>query len=1238
MYLVFRQSYSTKELDNSSCSQTGLNHSVVGMILYIFMLLTMIGLQIVILLLVICYYFFLYRQDIERDTPDMSMGWNPFRDAPQSLYAFIIAWACGFAWVLFYKRPQSLSAIFMRRSTLADATVVGVFIPDSRGVDILVRDGLEWNVTRVFKTFHSQFDGLLAFLYSEPEHSEPGQTAYCPVKVDTAGVRHFEFQMRRYNYVAETKSFQPAELFITGKAEDLLMLKNGLTDEEAKNRVGAIGGNVIGIEEPSIARTLMREFSRIFYVYQNFMTWSWINYSYWHMGIVNTLVYSVGGLTVSYINYTNAVRLQKLCKIDGTVEVRRGGKFVKIDQAELVPGEVVLVKAGLVYCDMVILTGETVVDESSLTGESMPIVKVSLDTNNQYEYDPIHHHKHNTIFAGTTVVSQDEESDGSNKSDKNLALVLKTGSYTMKGEMLREMFHGLPKKFKFDLEVNVVLLILLCYAIFSFAMTIYFLKEQATYGFFFAIYVVASALPPLLPTVFIVSEGISAERLLRKRVAVTDPHRILMAGKVRVAFFDKTGTLTEQGLDFHSCVTATSGKVFDKPSSQPSGDIARGMSVCHSLKKIRKDGKDTFLGNLIDRKMFEVTGSDLIAGNGVNRDVVVNSSGEKFAIISQYDFDHKKKTQSVIIRDESNGDYWVFTKGTGEALKSICDPISIPGNFDSEVSASAKSGIYQISIGFKKVDAETVTKPRGEVESGLTFLGFINFTNPMKIQTPGVIEALKEGDIRTVMISGDHILTALYISRLSGMIHNDSRIVLGMKLSQSGEVDWTDEATGEPMLLDLYSLSQRDSNIELALLGSVWDELWEKNKEKATLIAHFVRVIGRCSPQTKITIVDCFNREGFITMMCGDGGNDCGALKTAHVGIALSDAEASVVSPFTSLDKSITSVIDVLKEGRCTLASAFSSYKFMIMYGQIETINQMVCAWFGVTFSEWCWVFMDGFWVITLAFSLPFADVADKLAPHRPTSSILGVHTLSSSLGILLINFLFLVLALGILNQQEFYSCRKWGVGNSIADVTAIGDNYESSVIFLVSGYQYITSAMAFNFGFKHRAGWLKNWRFVFFVVVWTVIHFTIILDASSLSCFFRVNCQNRDVLRGATRADVTPIQNPWGHTVMPVDFRHSLFILVIMNGVANMLWEYFIVNGFVADWLRNKFPKKDRLLGGIGYVGTTSSTAVVGYVAVATEEIAAVPERERRVITGDSSSKKSYEPLQVVVGEEIEV
>merc|ERR1712086_415059 len=83
--------------------------------------------------------------------------------------------------------------------------------------------------------------------------------------------------------------------------------------------------------------------------------------------------------------------------------------------------------------------------------------------------------------------------------------------------------------------------------------------------------------------------------------------------------------------------------------------------------------------------------------------------------------------------------------------------------------------------------------------------------------------------------------------------------------------------------------------------------------------------------------------KGLITGMCGDGGNDCGALRAAHAGIALSDAEASVVSPFTSGTKSVVSVVDLIKEGRCALATSFAAYRFYITYGLnwsvVKTIN-----------------------------------------------------------------------------------------------------------------------------------------------------------------------------------------------------------------------------------------------------------------------------------------------------------
>jgi magnesium-transporting ATPase (P-type) len=282
----------------------------------------------------------------------------------------------------------------------------------------------------------------------------------------------------------------------------------------------------------------------------------------------------------------------------------------------------------------------------------------------------------------------------------------------------------------------------------------------------------------------------------------------------------------------------------------------------------------------------------------------------------------------------------------------------------------------------------------------------------------------------------------------------------------------------------------------------------EGDPKFAVMIAKHVKVFGRCNPSEKVAVVSHFVERGYKTLMCGDGSNDCGSLKAAHVGIALSSSEASVVAPFTSLDKTITSVAEVLREGRCALASAFAAYSYYIIYGQVESLLQTINAYFAITFTEWCWVFLDGVWSIIMAFTLPLAKAAKTLSPNRPTASLLGPRTMFSVCGMLAWNFLFLVIALIVLFHEDWFQCRKWN-SDDVSNVRTIGDNYETTVLFLVGGYQYIASAIALNFGYTWREAWIRNYVFVFFALLFTVFQIVATLYPSAFSCIWRVNCDN---------------------------------------------------------------------------------------------------------------------------------
>lgn len=229
------------------------------------------------------------------------------------------------------------------------------------------------------------------------------------------------------------------------------------------------------------------------------------------------------------------------------------------------------------------------------------------------------------------------------------------------------------------------------------------------------LYVLGTCIPPLLPTVFVVSVGISANRLQLKRIACTYPEGILVAGKVDAAFFDKTGTLTKQGLDFLSVDASSSSEEL----------LFLAMAVCHTLGTI-SDG--TLVGNQVDLISFQSSSALLHQEKGAPTRVTFR--GKDYKILKHFEFDCHRTTQSVVIEDDQ-GVKRIFVKGSAESIQRICNPSTIPGTFDQTVQESAKTGIYQIAVATRTfdIDVSVSDATRDDIETSLNFAGFVSFQN-----------------------------------------------------------------------------------------------------------------------------------------------------------------------------------------------------------------------------------------------------------------------------------------------------------------------------------------------------------------------------------------------------------------------------------------------------------------------------------------------------------------------------
>ena len=416
---------------------------------------------------------------------------------------------------------------------------------------------------------------------------------------DQAGVRHFVFEGLRFVVDGTKGSLRRARWSVSDSAAGLHSAAGGLATADVTTRAAFVGPNECPFRPSTFGELLVDEFFTLFHVYQlvqcvllcmgetgcaghlagrkaakhalrsapfpppslqyhlqrpphdsRYVLWYWNSYLF--VAAVMTVVVLLSAAFSMLLVHKAQVAVARVANVRTKVSVLRDGAWVTLESNELVPGDVLHVRAGaFAPCDLAVLQGTCVVDESALTGESMPCVKTPVPRDGAFDCQhPLPRH---SLFAGTHVTQAlGVDADGA---DGVLAIALSTGMDTSKGDLLAAILFPSAMVFKYDEELTVVITLLMLYAVLCFGLSVHLQNRSGVVStwvtkWIYCTSVVNQILSPLLPVALEVGQIQAMKRLKGHGVFCLQPKRIMISGKVRVYCFDKTGTLTKDGLDF----------------------------------------------------------------------------------------------------------------------------------------------------------------------------------------------------------------------------------------------------------------------------------------------------------------------------------------------------------------------------------------------------------------------------------------------------------------------------------------------------------------------------------------------------------------------------------------------------------------------------------------------------------------------------------------------------------------
>eukprot|EP01134_Creolimax_fragrantissima_P007219 CFRG7219T1 len=944
------------------------------------------------------------------------------------------------------------------------------------------------------------------------------------------------------------------------KEVDVYRMSTGFATEESIGLAEEkFGINKFDIPIPSFLELLKEQALAPFFVFQVFCVGLWSMDEYIYYSVFTLLMLVVFECTVVAQRRKNLTNLLSLCATSTPMRVYRTGKWVLIGSHRFLPGDIVAIEPGLqiargemsIPCDMLLLSGSCVTNESMLTGESKPRQKESPTWTNKVintsddgatkhinkHFRGIHHenitntHRECVLFGGTVMVHSTATLNYAADqlsipppplllNDRNhlrgddigtgvcLAYVLRTGFSTTQGQLVRKILFSSQRVTANNRDSFYFILFLLVFAV---AAAIYVWVERVNQQDSLAmqreqelamnttigisgttdsdfttaaegrwrivlecLLIITSVVPPELPMELSLAVNSSMGYLSRLAIFCTEPFRIPLAGKVDVCCFDKTGTLTSDQVDIEGVVVDLSHEVVDENSSiedapgllttcslLPS-NVELAMATCHSAS-IANTLKTQIIADPLEKAMLRFV-DWLPTKDGVTiiKRPAKRMQAAKVRIVRKFPFNSHLKRMTTIV-EQDNKKLFVASKGAPEIMATLLT--KTPTNYHKVFEQYAAQGYRVLTLATKTLLTSTLkdvnSMDRLDVERELKFAGFLIVSCKLKPETRPTIRALRQSGHKVLMITGDSLLTACHVAQGASFVRRTKPMYMlldGDLRSDEQPLICKLQSFGSNKIIstaDLYE-TLKGEKASICISGKGLDYLVQTKQIDRLL--RYVVVYARTTPVQKENILKLLNDRGHFTLMCGDGTNDVGALKTAHVGVALVDGgrgrdfgkafgssaqavafrkannrqdsraykadqidrpngiaelgDASFASPFTSKIPSPLAVLHVLRLGRSTLATTLQMYKILAVNCLVNAYCLSFLYLDGVKFSDWQYTF-EGIAVAMLFLFVALSEAAETLSPERPLPNVFSFYLISTVVTQFVVHVTTLVIVVG---------------------------------------------------------------------------------------------------------------------------------------------------------------------------------------------------------------------------------